>query len=190
MNMKLAAHEAYELQELILSCVNTVTCMGIFLNQVKDSNLKSIVQNQFAAHIKDYNIKVSFLNDSSDISKRLEIPELKDDLSSYTNLDRSVEPTEPRIDAKKFDDREIATCYLLTLKRAGREYAWSAMDTSHPEIRCFLEDAFKMVSDHAFEIWKWMVKEGYYPLDEAPQYTLDTFAKLYQKVDISSIKEE
>jgi len=28
------------------------------------------------------------------------------------------------------NDREMATAYLLTLKRAGREYAWAAMETA------------------------------------------------------------
>lgn len=50
----------------------------------------------------------------------------------------------PRTDLQEMNDREIATAYLLTLKRAGREYAWSAMEASNPGLRDFLKDAFTM----------------------------------------------
>lgn len=46
----------------------------------------------------------------------------------------------------------IATAYLLTLKRAGREYAWTAMEATSHDIRQFLEDAFTMASHHAYDI--------------------------------------
>jgi spore coat protein CotF len=76
----------------------------------------------------------------------------------------------------------IATAYLLTLKRAGREYAWAAMEASNPEIRTFLEDAFKMSSHHAYDVWQWMVQKGYYPLEAAPSETLGTLASMYKTV--------
>ena len=71
----------------------------------------------------------------------------------------------PRTEVQQFDDREMATAYLLTLKRAGREYAWSAMEVSNPELREFLKDAFTMSFNHAYEVWQWMVKKGFYSLN-------------------------
>ena len=91
-------------------------------------------------------------------------------------------PITPRTNAQKLDDRESATAYLLTLKRAGREYAWSAIEASNPEIREFLEHAFMMSSHHAYDVWRWMVKHGYYPLEEAPQDTLNMLGSIYNLV--------
>ncbi|MNP75343.1 Coat F domain protein [compost metagenome] len=88
----------------------------------------------------------------------------------------------PRTDVQQFTDREIATAYLLTLKRAGREYAWAAMEMSHPEIRSFLEHAFCMSSHHAYDVWQWMVNKGYYPLESAPMSTMTTLGTMYQLV--------
>lgn len=77
------------------------------------------------------------------------------------------------------NDREIATGYLLTLKRAGREYAWAAMEASNPDLREFLKDAFTMSCNHAYDVWQYMVKHGYYPLEPAPQTTISTISSIY-----------
>ncbi len=71
---------------------------------------------------------------------------------------------------------------MLTLKRAGREYAWSAMEASNPGVRAFLEDAFKMSSHHAYDVWQWMVKKGYYPLEAADQTVMHTLGQMYNVV--------
>lgn len=87
-----------------------------------------------------------------------------------------------RTNIEKLNDREIATAYLLTLKRAGREYAWSAMEASNPELREFLKDAFTMSCNHAYEVWQWIVKKGFYPLSEATQTELDACGSFFNLV--------
>jgi hypothetical protein len=56
--MQLASHEVHDLNELTLSCVNSITNMALFINQAKDLELKSLLQKHFPYHIKDYNTKV------------------------------------------------------------------------------------------------------------------------------------
>jgi spore coat protein CotF len=60
------------------------------------------------------------------------------------------------------------------------------MEASNPEIRTFLEDAFKMSSHHAYDVWQWMVSKGYYPLEAAPAETLGTLASMYHIVPESN----
>lgn len=180
--MKLAAHEAQDLHELAMSCVNSITNMACFMNQVQDSELKSILQKHFPAHIQDYNMKAEYLGKAEGATSKLPVPALQPVLQSFTESTVPPVPVTPRTIVQQFNDREIATAYLLTLKRAGREYAWAAMEMSNPEIRSFLEDAFRMCSSHAYDVWQWMAKRGYYPLEPAAQTTLDTFGKLYQLV--------
>jgi spore coat protein CotF len=144
--MEMASHEAHNLQELALSCVNTLTNMALFLNQAKDPELKSLIQRQYSLHVLDYDIKADFLSKPEGTTAKLSVPELKGNLNSYTASRTAPQPVTPRSDIKELDDREIATAYLLTLKRAGREYAWYAMEASNPGIRAFLEDAFRMAS--------------------------------------------
>lgn len=184
--MQLASHEAHDLQELAMSCVNTITNMALFINQAKDAELKSIIQRQFAAHIQDYNIKVEYLSKPDGTTMKLQVPQLSSTLPSYTQSSASPAPVTPRTDVKEFNDREIATAYLLTLKRAGREYAWAAMEASNPGVRAFLEDAFTLASHHAFEVWQWMTKKGYYALQPAPQAELNTFSEMYQTAQMPS----
>lgn len=179
--MQLAAHEAQDLHELALSCVNSITNMACFLNQVQDAELKSLIQKHFPFHIKDYNMKAEYLSKMEGATTKLPVPDLQPVLQSFTQAPVSPSPVTPRT-TQQFNDREIATAYLLTLKRAGREYAWAAMEMSNPEIRSFLEDAFRMSSHHAFDIWQWMVKKGYYPLEAAAKTTLDTLGGMNQLV--------
>lgn len=180
--MQLAAHEVHDLSELTLSCVNSITNMALFLSQVKDAELKSLIEKHFPYHIKDYNTKVEYLSRTSGARTGLPVPEITHILESYTQSQASPQPVTPRTSVQQLNDREIATAYLLTLKRAGREYAWSALEASNPEVRIFFEDAFRMASHHAYDIWQWMVKRGYYPLEAAPQSVMNTLGGMYNTV--------
>ncbi|XID94802.1 spore coat protein [Paenibacillaceae bacterium WGS1546] len=180
--MQLAVHEAQDLHELAMSCVNSITNMACFLSLVQDTDLKSILQKHFPLHIQDYNMKAEFLSKAEGTTAKLQVPDLQPTLQSFTQAPVSPSPAAPRTALQQFNDREIATAYLLTLKRAGREYAWAAMEMSNPQLRTFLEDAFRMSSRHAYEVWQWMVKKGYYPLEAAATATLDTFGRMYQPV--------
>ncbi len=181
--VQLAAHELYDLNELTLSCVNSITNMALFLNKAKDPELKSLIQKHFPYHIKDYNTKVEYLSRQGGAKTGLPIPEMTHILGNYTQAATSTQAVTPRTDVQDLNDREIATAYLLTLKRAGREYAWSAMEASNPEIRAFLENAFQMSSHHAFDIWQWMVKKGYYPLEQAQPAAAGVIGSMYHVVD-------
>lgn len=184
--MQLASHEIHDLNELTLSCVNSITNMAFFINHVKDAELKALLEKHFPYHIKDYNTKVEYLSRQSGAITGLPIPEISHIIDNYTQAATNTKAVTPRTNIQELDDREIATAYLLTLKRAGREYAWSAMETSNPEMRIFLEDAFKMSSHHAYDVWQWMVKKAYYPLEAASAQTLGNMASIYKAVDQTS----
>lgn len=181
--MQLASHEVHDLHELIMSCVNSITNMAMFINVAQDAELKSMIQGHLPVHIQDYNMKVEYLSKDSGPTQKLNIPQLNRSLQDYTKSPTNSFPSiTPRTDVQMMNDREIATGYLLTLKRAGREYAWAAMEASNPDLREFLKDAFTMSCNHAYEIWQYMVKKGYYPLEPAPQSTINTISSIYGEV--------
>lgn len=180
--MQLAAHEVQDLHELALSCVNSITNMACFKNMVQDAELKALLETHFPLHIQDYNMKANYLSKAEGANTKLPVPDLKPVLQSFTQSPTTPIPAVPRTSVQQFNDREIATAYLLTLKRAGREYAWATMEMSNPELRSFLEDAFRMSSRHAYDVWQWMVKKGFYPLEPAAQMTQATLGSMYQQV--------
>ena len=77
------------------------------------------------------------------------------------------------------NDREMATSHLLTLKRAGREYAWAAMEMGNPEIRSFCQTAFMMSCSHAYDVWQYMSSKGYYPVEMATPEHLNKISSIY-----------
>lgn len=178
--MVLAGHELYDLHELTLGCVNSITNMGNFLLHVQDPELKSIIERHFPLHVRDYNIKVEYLKNAQGPTKELPVPDLNPVLQSFTQPPATGQPVTPRTNAQTLNDREIATAYLLTLKRAGREYAWAAMEMAHPDLRSFLEDAFRMSCRHAYDVWQWMVQKGYYPLESGAKTSQMNIGGIYQ----------
>ena len=178
--MQLSAHEVYDLHELAMSCVNSITNMACFINQAKDPELRGILQRHFPQHVQDYNIKVEYLNKQAGAGNEFKVPALPNKTISLEGA--NIEPVRPRTEVQQFTDREIATAYLLTLKRAGREYAWSAMECSNPEIRSFLERAFQMCSHHAYEVWQWMAQKGYYPVEPVHDTTIRLYSGAYQQI--------
>lgn len=166
--MQLAANELHALSELAMSCVNSITNMAYMLQHVQDQELKSILEKHFPMHVRDYNMKVEFLHQASGAGKELSMLKETGNLTDYTRSEFSqYPPIQPRTIVDNMDDREMAAAYLLTLKRAGREYAWLAMEAANPEVRSFLQTAFMMSCSHAYDVWQYMVKKGYYPLEPA-----------------------
>ncbi|KKB34734.1 hypothetical protein [Bacillus thermotolerans] len=70
--MRLAAHELNDLNELTMSCVNSITNMSYMLQHVQDPEFKSILERHFPFHIRDYNMKASFMNEAEGGKKRVE----------------------------------------------------------------------------------------------------------------------
>lgn len=178
--MRIAAHEANALNELTLSCVNSITNMGYMIQHVQDPEFKSILQRHFPLHIRDYNMKVEFLNKREGATT--ELPLLKEEakLNQFTEMVApQAPPIQPRTAVENMNDREMATAYLLTLKRAGREYAWNAMEMANPEIRSFCQTAFMMSCSHAFDMWQYMVKKGYYVLEPADEMAVQKMGSMY-----------
>lgn len=180
--MQLSCGELHNLSELILSCVNSITNMALYKNVVTDSELKAIIENHFPVHVQDYNMKVKFVKEATAPTEKLNVPQLKKIIQDFTKAPVQTIPVTPRTEMQQLNDREIATGYLLTLKRAGREYAWSAMEASNPELREFLKDAFTMSCNHAYEVYQWMVKNGFYPLSPAPQTEIDATGAIFNVV--------
>lgn len=180
--MELSIGELHNLSELILSCVNSITNMALYKNQVKDSELKAIIENHFPVHVQDYNMKVKFVKEAAAPAEKLNVPQLKKILQDFAKSSVPTSPVLPRTIIQELNDREIATGYLLTLKRAGREYAWSAMEAGNPELREFLKDAFTMSCNHAYEVWQWMVKNGFYPVIPASQADIQTIGNAFNEV--------
>ena len=178
--MRIAAHEANALNELTLSCVNSITNMGYMIQHVQDPEFKSILQRHFPLHIRDYNMKVEFLNKREGATT--ELPLLKEEakLNQFTEMVApQAPPVQPRTGGENMNDREMATAYLLTLKRAGREYAWNAMEMANPEIRSFCQTAFMMSCSHAYDMWQYMVKKGYYVLEPADEMAVQKMGSMY-----------
>lgn len=177
--MPLKTHEVAELNELLMSCVNSINSMGLFLSQVKCQELKGIIEKHMAAHIQDYNIKVDWI-EKGQSTEKLAVPGMPAQSPGGTHkLPQAVTPN-PHMTA--LDDRAIATSYLLTLKRAGREYAWGTFEASNPQLRAFLEDAFTLASHHAFEVGEYMSKHGYYPSEDASTTYVNKVAQTYEPV--------
>jgi spore coat protein CotF len=177
--MPLLTHEACELNELLMSCVNSINSMGLFLSQVKDPELKGIIQKHMAAHIQDYNMKVEWATKGTS-TQQLQVPSMPSQTAGGTN--KLPQAVIPNPDMTALDDRSVATSYLLTLKRAGRDYAWATFECSDPQLRTFLEDAFTMCSRHAFEVAEYMVKHGWYPSEPASSTLLQKMHQTYQSV--------
>ncbi|GAA4869426.1 spore coat protein [Paenibacillus vulneris] len=179
--MQLGAHEAYELNELLLSCTNSINSMALFLNQARDPQLRDMIARHYSAHIQDYNMKVEFASQASGSRDQLNVPPLHMQMGAPAPH-MMVNPVTPQVKLQQLDDRAIATSYLLTLKRSGRDYAWAAFECSTPQLRAFLEDAFRMCSHQAFEVWSFMASRGWYPVIMAPQQTMQTIGGIYQEV--------
>lgn len=183
--MKLTISELSQLNELILSCTNTITCMSLFRNQVQDEELKTLLNEQFPIHVEDYNRKVEFVKNLETASGKLQVPVMNTSIfNEDTNVSKPVVPVTINTNVTKMNDREIATSYLLTLKRAGKEYAVASMEATNPKLRQFLKDAYTMACNHAYEIWQWLAKHDFYPCNIASDEQINQIAGMFNVIQL------
>lgn len=180
--MQMLAHEMAELNELLMGCTNSIQSMALFVNQASDPELRNMIQRHYAVHVQDYNMKVEFASRQQGSTDTLNVPMMPTGGQFQIPQAPQMVPIQPEVKLQQLDDRAIATSYLLTLKRSGREYAWSAFETSTPQLRAFLEDAFRMCSHQAFEVWQFMVRKGWYATAMAPQQAVQQMATVYREV--------
>lgn len=184
--LKLTICELSYLNELITSCVNTITCMSLFKNQVTDEELKSLLNTHFPIHIEDYNRKVEFVKDVSTATGKLNVPQLNTSIfSEDVNETKSATPITVNTNVTTLTDREIALSYFLTLKRAGKEYAISSMEVTNPNLRQFLKDAYTMSCNHSYEIYEWMAKHNYYPIIVSTGEQTGSIASIYNTIPLN-----
>jgi spore coat protein CotF len=182
--MKLAAHELSDLSELIAGCFNTITCMAGHIAHAQDPELKEILTRQFPLHVADYNLKVEFVQSETtpDINK-FKPDDLKPTLADFTTPSVPLQPAgQPRTSVQTPNDREIALAHLLNQKSSARNYAVAAVECSNPDLRHFLENAFMNSNRHAYEVWQYMAKKGYYPLMPATDEAIKAIGSIYQQV--------
>lgn len=179
--MRLGSHEAHELNELLMSCTNSIQSMALFLEQAQDPELRDMIARHYSVHVQDYNMKVEFAKQSMS-RDHLNVPTLTMNSSMLGVQQAYVQPIQPQVKLARLDDRAISTSYLLTLKRAGREYAWSAFEASTPQLRVFLEDAFRMCSHQSFEVWQYMARKGWYGVAYASPDVMQSLHNMYQEV--------
>lgn len=183
--MKLTICELSYLNELITSCVNTITCMSLFKNQVTNEELKSMLNTHFPVHVEDYNKKVEFVKDVDTASGKLNVPELNTSIfSEDINSSKPATPVTVNTNVTTLTDREIALSYFLTLKRAGKEYAIASMEATNPKLRQFLKDAYTMSCNHSYEVYEWMAKNNYYPLVVATGEQTGNIASIYNPISL------
>jgi spore coat protein CotF len=77
----------------------------------------------------------------------------------------------------------LATGYLLNQKSTALNYAGAVLECANPNLRSFLEKAFLNSSRHAYDIWQYIVKKGYYPLSPAPDSEIQAIASINQPVN-------
>ncbi|MCI8291396.1 MAG: spore coat protein [Clostridia bacterium] len=183
--MKLTICELSNLNELITSCVNTITCMSLFKNQVTNPELKALLCNHFPIHVEDYNRKVEFVKNADTATGKLNVPELNTSIfSENVNKSRLAEPITVNTNVTKLTDREIALSYFLTLKRAGKEYAISSMEATNPILRQFLKDAYTMSCNHSYEVYEWLAKNNYYPIVISTGEQTGDIASIYNPISL------
>ncbi len=83
--MKLAAHELNDLNELTMSCVNSITNMAYMLEHVQCQEFKTILETHFPLHVRDYNMKVEFLHKGTGATKELPLLKENGKLQDFTN---------------------------------------------------------------------------------------------------------
>lgn len=183
--MKLTICELSYLNELISSCVNTITCMSLFKNQVTNEELKGLLNAHFPIHVEDYNRKVEFVKDIETAVGKLNVPELNTSIfQENVEISKNASPVTVNTNVSKLTDREIALSYFLTLKRAGKEYAIASMEATNPKLRQFLKDAYTMSCNHSYEVYEWLAKNNYYPIVLATGEQTGNISSIYNIIQL------
>lgn len=178
-SMDHGGHELLDMKEVLGGYVSLLNQSVILRQHVKDPDLLSILDRQYAFSLDAYNITVEAFKTGRDPSHPT---------GSYKmNLGHDFkygftpgQPTKPIQQAGELSDEIISGFLLGAHKSSAKALTATALETTNPVLRRVLADSIQNCIEMAYELSIYQNKKGYY---QVPQLSSNDMTALLNSFD-------
>lgn len=171
MAAELGAHEMMQLHEVLTDKIDGINQFQLYRPHVKDTQLRSILDNQINFMAQDYNNMVQTISYQGR-GEAIPYRRVKNVTPSYGLKNPS--PNAPNISADEMDDRDVASGMLGCHKASATLNTMASLECADPTIRRMLQQGSINCSEQSFEVWNYMNQKGFYQVPTMKQMTTNT----------------
>lgn len=182
MAARLGAHEVMELHEVLTDIIDGINQFQLYRPHCKDSELRSILDNQIQFMTREYNNLVQAVQQRG-VGEAVPYRTLRDVSPSYGL--KNPEQQAPIASADQLDDRDIASGMLGCLKSSAKLKMASSLECADPELRRMLQQSAINCAEQAFEVWHYMNQKGFYQVPTMKDMTTRTMINTYGTANIT-----
>lgn len=199
---QLGAHEVMEVHEVLTKSINGINTVQLIANQIKDPQLRTVVNNQFQFMVQEYNSLVQALNQRTGQTGAQAMNQqrnyqqgMNQNISMYhshTNYTPAYGLNNPATNspissATELQDQDIASIILGIHKASAAAKAIASLECADPQLRRMILQGVVNCNEQAYEVWQYMNQKGFYQVPTLKQTTTDTFINTFSTANNTNL---
>lgn len=173
------AHELMDVHEVLSAAIGALNLSTILRPHVKDQELLTILDRQYAFALDEYNMLVECFKTGKDPSHRTASYKMTTDNDFTYGMKPASQPKKPIQSASEITD-EMISGYLLSSAKAGAAgKVPAALEATNPVVRRVLQDSIPNCIEMAYELSIYQNKHGYYQVPRFDEQTMEQILNTY-----------
>lgn len=180
-NMNHGGHEVFDVHEVLSTVVSGLNFKTLLRPHVKDQELLSILDRQYAFALDEYNITVECFKTGTDPSHPTTSYKMQTGNDFIYGIKES-QPKKPIQSANEISD-ELISGYLLDAAKASATIkTTAALETTNPVVRRVLADSIPNCIEMAYELSVYQNKHHYYQVAQLDQQNMQAILNSFAPV--------
>lgn len=165
-------HELFDIHEVLSGTIGILNQYVLLRDQVKDVELKDILNRQYQFIQDEYNITVDCFTTGRDPSKPTGSYKMKQGNDFIYGL-TPTQPKKPMQSVAEISDECISGWMLGAVKNAASAKTMAALEVTNPVVRRVLADSVPNCIEMAYEISIYQNKHHYYQVPQLAQQDME-----------------
>jgi spore coat protein CotF len=166
--MNHGGHEMFDVQEVLSAAVGTMNQYTLLRDQVKDPELRAIMDRQYQFMQDEYNITLECFQTGQKPSHSTTVYNMTQGNDFVYGLTPTA-PKKPMTSAMEISDEFISSCMLSACKASASHKTMAALETTNPVVRRVLADSVPNCIEMAYELSIYQNKHHYYQVPQLAQ---------------------
>lgn len=158
-------HEMFDVHEVLAGAINTINTYTMLSGQVKDPELRDILQRQKQFMATEYNTTLECFKTGQDPAIPTQSYSMKQG-NDFTYGMKPSQPQKPMQSVAEINDGMIALSMLNAVKSGAMIKTSAALEATNPVVRRVLADSLPNCIEMAYEISLYQNKHGYYQVPQ------------------------
>jgi spore coat protein CotF len=178
--MNHGGHEMFDVHEVLSSSISTMNHYTMYMQHVKDPELRDILTRQYQFMQNEYNLTLNCFKTGQEPANETQTYMMNQDNDFIYGMKPAPQPKKPIQNMTEISDEFISGAMLAACKAGAAQKTMAALETTNPVVRRVLADSIPNCIEMGYELSIYMNKHHYYPVPQLAQQDaltmMNTFA--------------